>query len=247
MRPTALTSIVLAMACHTPSPQPRVVPASRSEVPTPASITIYSRIPEQIGAFRLTQRSTVRGLRTDSLFRYRDGSRTLLTVIIYDVPADIRAHADTQQWTHREGEKFKLVQEIQVQRGFLRGYQLAFSDTTRFVVGARALVQHSVATPVRFASGAVAVEMQFLYLIDGRFVKVRATVPEQGWQDTKVPEFARELATTLASGSAAERNHGLHPDGASRRRVRRDDRHDEQEQGGRADRERIVRAHAIQP
>lgn len=199
---TTFTAIVLAMACggHRPS----VVPASQPGSPAAARVRLYERIPEQIGAFKLTQRATVRGLRTDSLFRYRDGSRTLLTVIIYDVPEDIRTHPDTQQWTHREGEKFKHVQEIQVRRGFLRGYQLAFSDTTRFTVGPRSFLQHSVATPVRFANGAVAVEMQFLYLIDGKFVKVRGTVPEQGWQESRVPEFARELATTLASDTRAQ-------------------------------------------
>src|SRR5688500_11689030 len=64
-----------------------VVPASQPAF-AHTGARLYQRIPEQIGAFRLTQRSTVRGLRTDSLFRYSDGSRTLLTVIIYDVPED---------------------------------------------------------------------------------------------------------------------------------------------------------------
>jgi hypothetical protein len=43
--------------------------------------------------------------------------------------------------------------------------------------------------------------MQYLYLIGGKFVKVRATIPEPGWQQTQVPSFARELALRMARGT----------------------------------------------
>ena len=174
--------------------------------PTPAqpaaaaALSLYRYIPAQIGAFRLTQRAVVGGLPTDSLFRYRDGSPTILTVIIYDVPGAIRVDADSQQWTRREGEKFRQIQDIQVQRGRIGAYEVAFSDTARFRVGPASLVEHSIATPVRYPNGVIAVDMQYLYLIGGKFVKVRATIPGNGWEQTRVPAFARELATRLASG-----------------------------------------------
>ena len=177
-------------------------PTAATATPPPAPTgTLYTRIPSEIGAFRITERATVRGLPTDSLFRFRDGSRTILTVIVYEVAEDVRVDADSQQWTRREGEKFKAVQEIRVRQGQLAAYVLAFSDTTRFAAGEHQILEHAIATPIRFANGAIAVDMQYLYLIGGKFVKVRATMPEQGWQQTQVPSFARTLALRMAGGT----------------------------------------------
>jgi hypothetical protein len=167
-------------------------------VPPAPAVNLYARIPSEIGAFKLTERGIVRGLPTDSLFRFSDGSRTILTVIIYDVAADVKVDADSQKWTPREGEKFKLVQAIRRDRGQLSDFTLAFSDTTRFAVGARHVLEHAIAMPTRYPSGMITVEMQYLYLIGGKFLKVRATIPQQGWEETKVPSFARELAIRMA-------------------------------------------------
>ena len=54
--------------------------------------------------------------------------------------------------------------------------------------------------PVRFRNGAIAVDMQYLYLIGNKLVKVRAIIPGQSWEQTQVPGFARELAIRLAGG-----------------------------------------------
>ena len=188
-RVLAFAVLLSAIGCSS-APAPVVAPAP--------AVNLYARIPAEIGAFKLTERAIVRGLPTDSLFRFSDGSRTILTVIIYNVSADLRVDADSQKWTAREGEKFKLVQAIRRDRGQLSDFTLAFSDTTRFVVGARQILEHAIAIPTRYPNGAITVEMQYLYLIGGKFVKVRATIPQQGWEETKVPAFARELAIRMA-------------------------------------------------
>jgi hypothetical protein len=194
--------MVSAIGCASaPAAAPAAAPQPAPAVTSAPPVNLYARIPAEIGAFKLTQRATLRGLRTDSLFRFRDGSRTILTVIIYNVAADVKVDTDSQKWTAREGEKFKAVQEIRRNRGQLGAYVVAFSDTTRFAAGERNILEHSIATPIRFPNGAVAVDMQYLYLIDGKFVKVRATFPEQGWQQTQVPSFARELALRMARGT----------------------------------------------
>lgn len=193
-------SVGLACQRHSnPAPVPGT--AARQEPPAAApSANLYARIPDAIGAFRLTERSTVRGLPTDSAFRFRDGSPAILSLIIYNVPPDVQVGADPQQWTPREGEKFRAVQEIRRRSGQISAYAVAFADTSR-IADARSTLEHYIAIPVRMPSGAVAVEMQFLYLIDGKFVKVRATIPEQGWEQTSVPSFARALALRLAGGA----------------------------------------------
>lgn len=60
------------------------------------------------------------------------------------------------------------------------------------------ILESRIVAPVRFRNGTVAVDMQFLYLIDGKFVKVRATIPAQDWQQSTVPSFSRALARRLA-------------------------------------------------
>src|SRR5688572_4682875 len=89
---------------------PSVAPAGKP------ALSIYQRIPDSVGAYRLTQRSVVRGVPTDSLFRFSDGSRTLVTVLVYDISGDVKVEPDSQKWTFREGEKFKLVQQIRLDR-----------------------------------------------------------------------------------------------------------------------------------
>src|SRR5262245_8852021 len=198
-RLSAFLAVVAAMACGTSqAPAPVVTPQStRAVAPAPGAV-LSARIPSELEGFKLTAREAVSGAPADSAFPFSDGSPTILTVFVYGVAADVKVDADSQKWTSREGEKFKVAQEIQKSRGQIAKFSVAFSDTTRFAAGERSILEHRIAIPVRFPNGAVAVEFEYLYLVDGRFVKVRATVPEQDWQKTHVALFARALATRMA-------------------------------------------------
>src|SRR5688572_21370477 len=164
-----------------------------------SAATLFTRIPSQIGAFKLTERASVRGLPADSIFRFSDGSKTYVSVIVYDVTTD-GGDNDTQKWVALEGEKFREAQDVRRKQGLIAAYVMGYSDTTRFMVGSRNLLEHKIAMPTRYPNGSITVEMQYLYLIDDKFVKVRGTIPEQGWQETRVPVFARELARLMAGG-----------------------------------------------
>lgn len=195
--PVLLVSVVGCASSPTSASPAGARPSAVSPAPT---ASVYARVPAQVGEFRLTERASVSGAPGDSLFRFRDSSRTNLTVFIYEIGADVRVEADSQLWTAREGGKFKEIQDIRVARGQIAEYVLAVSDTSRIGIGRYDILEHWMATPVRFPSGAIAVDMQFLYLVGGKFIKVRATIPEQGWEQTRVPSFARELALRLAGG-----------------------------------------------
>ena len=200
-RVAALLTLASVAGCaspRNPGPAPVQSPASWT---SGAGGKLYSRVPTEIGAFKLTERTAVTGAPSDSLFRFSDGSRTILSVFIYDVADDVKSDPDPQKWTVYEGNKFEAVQKIRVRRGDIASYVLAFSDTTRFPAGADTILENFIAMPVRQRNGAVTVDMQFLYLIDGKFVKVRATIPEAGWEQTEVPSFARELAVRMARGT----------------------------------------------
>ena len=199
----AIVPLMILAACATRQPvtqsvlQPAPQPVMQAPPSNPGT-TIYTRIPSQVGAYKLTERAVVRAAPTDSLFRFSNGSNTIVTVFVYEVPPDVRVDADSQKWTAREGDKFKQVQAARQQRGDFSEFVVSFSDSTRFAAGGRQLLEHKIGTPVRLNSGAIVIDFQFLYLIDGRFLKVRATVPEAGWQETTVGGFARELARLVA-------------------------------------------------
>jgi hypothetical protein len=191
MRRVVLAVAVLAaIACSSRAPARTAPSAAPAGAP-------YDRIPDRVGDFALTERTSVVGLPSDSVFRFSDGSDTRLTVIVYDPEEGATDGPDPQVATAEEGAKFPITQEVRRSRGQITGFVVAFSDTARVAGGRRPLLEHSVAVPVRLRNGTIAVELQYLYLIDGKFVKVRATESEQRWQQTKARAFARELVRRL--------------------------------------------------
>jgi hypothetical protein len=194
------TVAALASVAGCSSSNPPVVPSPAPAPTATAPVNIYARIPGEISSYKLTERAIVTGMPSDSLFRFSDGSRTTLTVIIYTISPDVKVDADSQKWTAREGDKFKEVQRIRASRGQIADFVVAFADTSREKVPGFQVLEHWIASPTRYPNGAITIEMQFLYLIGGKFVKVRATVPEQGWQQTTVDDFARELARRVSGG-----------------------------------------------
>ena len=152
----------------------------------------------QVGRYRLTRREWIRGTSNDSAYHFTDGSPTRVTVFLYAIPADVQVGPDSQSWTAREGKKFEQVQPLLVQQGVMDMYKVAFANSEEMTVGARKIVQHATAIAVR-RRGGVAVDFQYLYLVAGQFLKIRATVPSEGWERTDVPTFAREMARRVAT------------------------------------------------
>jgi hypothetical protein len=193
-RPIPIALILVSAAC---GPKPQTAPT-----PTlPVNPTSTSRIPTQLGRYRLARRDGVEGAPADSAYRYSDGSPTRVTVFVYQIPIDVQVGADSQSWTQREGEKFEEVQPLLVQHGMIGAYEVAFANTGEITAANRKVTEHATAIAVR-SHGQVAVDFQYLYLVAGRFLKIRATVPSDGWEKTDVPVFAREMARHLASADS---------------------------------------------
>ena len=189
-----ITLLIVAGCSAGPAAVPVASPAPSVSPAGAARRSIYQRIPDSVGSYRLTQRSVVRGVPTDSLFRFSNGSRTIVTVLVYDISSDVKVEPDSQKWTFREGEKFKLVQQIRRDRGDISEFTEPLSDSTRMTIGSRQLLEHSIVIPTRYNNGAVTVEYQILYLIDGKFLKVRATIAADDFRKSTVREFSKNLA-----------------------------------------------------
>jgi hypothetical protein len=175
-------SALVCIACAPTAVRPTVTPSATSEAGIAA-----------IGRYRLTHSQLLPETSRDSIFRYSDGTASIVSVFRYDVPEDVKVVVDSQAWIAREGEKFAQVQDAFVEQGKIESYRVAFSGTNELAVDGAVLGEHSIAIAVK-ARGAVRMDFQYLYLIDGRFLKVRATFPGELWKTGEMPNFAREVA-----------------------------------------------------
>jgi hypothetical protein len=188
-RAPLLITLAIAACGHgaaTPSP------------PTPSTgAQQQGLVPAQVERYRLTRRDAIEGFPGDTAYHFSDGSATILTVIVFAIPADVQVGPDSQSWTAREGKKFMEAQPILAQRRRIDAYEPAFMKTDTLTIGGRVINEHATAVVVR-SRGRVVVDFQYLYLVAGRFLKVRATVPSEGWERTDVPIFARAMARHIA-------------------------------------------------
>jgi hypothetical protein len=131
-------------------------------------------------------------------YRFRDTSAARVTVFVYPIPSDVQNGADSSQWVSNEVAKFSQVLPIGVQRGWYDDYKLAFTDSQPLVVGTVTVPGYLAAAATR-KNAVLSVELEFLYLVRGQFLKIRATVPEAGWQQTTVAVFAKDLVNAIVS------------------------------------------------
>ena len=117
-----------------PAPTPAAGPQSATPAASAPAAALYARIPAEVGTFKLTERTLVEGTTGDSAYRYSDGSRTRVTVFVYDVEKEDMVEGGPEAWTAREGEQFKEVQDIQVARGKIAAYEKAYSGAGRISV-----------------------------------------------------------------------------------------------------------------
>jgi hypothetical protein len=186
MRSFTWLLVVVSIGACGPKPGP-ATPAPAGDHPVPGSLQGYrfvatQEIPERDGG--------------GQLYRFTDGSPVLLTVFVYPVPGDVQ-QGDSAQWVLIEGAKFAQVMPIQVQRGRYDAYEMAFANAEPVVSGSDTIPGFAAAAVTR-SRGTVAVQLEYLYLLNGQFVKVRATLPHDQWQKAPVPTFARDLVRHMA-------------------------------------------------
>lgn len=157
-------------------------------------------IPSQVGHYRLTRVEAVKYLPADTLYRFTDGSASILTVIRYSIPEDVKIDADSQVWTTREGEKFERIQQVLLGRGSIESYRTFLSHAQSVELADTRLMEHATVLATR-RQGTSTMDFQYLYLVGGRFLKVRGTFFGEQWQTSEFPAFARELARRVSLAS----------------------------------------------
>lgn len=167
-----------------PAAQARGVAADRVE------------IPRTVGNFRLVAVRPVRGAPSDTNYRFDNGAGLGISVFRYGIPADVRASGDTVAWIRREGEKFPVVQRILVSRG------VADSMKVRLSMLNPARPDFPVAEYVGVvqtwsARRGVMIESEYVYVVGGRFLKIRGSEPDASEGTSLVAQFARALLRSI--------------------------------------------------
>jgi hypothetical protein len=156
-------------------------------------------MPDSLGGLRKVGQRVL--LPTDTLWRYEDG-RAQVSVIRYPIREETKVGPDTTQWILREGESIVRVMPILKQRREIDSYSVRLS---RVQAGPNPPAHEYVGVILEVARGRRTIESQYLYIVGGRFLKVRATEPDDSSTASPVPGFAREMASRLT------RLQGRHP------------------------------------
>jgi hypothetical protein len=149
--------------------------------------------------FALTAHDRVRGSATDVIYRFRDSSVANVSMTMY--PGEYSGNeftASPRDRVAREGSLFAQVLPIQQSRGILDSFQLLSQQRDSTPTERSWIPGHTtIATTVR--KGEKSYDLQFLHVIQGDYVKVRISVPEQPWPGHDVVAFDAVLVTTLAA------------------------------------------------
>lgn len=191
-----LLSVALSAAC-----KPSAAPAP----PTP-QVAPASGIPGSLHGYRLTGTEPIDiKVGGGHLYRFRDSTKAYITVFVYPVPDDVKQSPDSAQWVATEGHKFAAILPILVQRGQFDTYEMAFENPDTVVAGNHPVVGFRAVAVTR-ARGRVEVQYEFLHLVRGEFVKVRATVPQEDWEQAPIIPFAHDLVAAMLKPTAEPRH-----------------------------------------
>jgi hypothetical protein len=180
-------TLSLPLACR--SSAPRTGPTPATVVPVATTITM----PAHVGRYSLGETRVFDDPSQGTVYRYSAGDRTRISVFVYPISADIRVGDDPQAWVTKEGEKFAATFPIGVQRGWYEDFKAAYAGAAPLDTAGKKIPGFSAAVAAR-ERGEVVIEMEYLYLVRGQLLKVRASVPGDAWEQTDVPVLAKTLA-----------------------------------------------------
>src|SRR5688572_27478552 len=148
-------------------------------------------IPQAVGAFRLIAVRAVRGAPNDTNYRFDNGAGLGISVFRYPI-RDPAPGGDTVAWIKREGEMFPVVQRMLVSRGAADSMKVRLS----MLNPARPefpLAEYVGVVQTWSARRGVMIESEYVYVVDGRFLKVRGSEPHAAEGESQAAQFARQL------------------------------------------------------
>ncbi len=145
-----------------------------------------------IGNYRLGQIGTIEGYPLDTIFRFTDGSSASISAIRFPIPDDVRFGSQSDRWSRREGAKFLAIQEFFVSQKRITGFRVVIDSGHVVAVDRDSIFEHALAIEVR-SNNATRMDLQYIYEVCDRFLKIRGTFPGTTWPREEFAHFAREV------------------------------------------------------
>ena len=158
-------------------------------------------MPDTVKSFTLRETKVYEEPERGALYRYISPESGTVDVFVYPTNDTTGTpELSTNSLLDRETEIFKHTIPIGIQRGWYDAVEPAYEkhDTIGNLIG------REVAMAVRRGDES-RISYFYLYVHQGNFVKVRATVPVPVFRAGTVPSFVRSLITRLSQPSSASR------------------------------------------
>ena len=170
------------------TPAGTTAPASTSTAPAPAGALPVP--PDKVLSYSRTATENL-GPEGGMLHRYRNTTNENVTVFVYSVPSDVKTgSSEPRIWTTREGEKFQQVLPLLVRQGAIQNFSLAYARPDSIPTVTGPIHAHTTAAATR-AGNVARVDMLYIYYVNGVFLKVRATLPNNGLDDKRLPRICQ--------------------------------------------------------
>ena len=153
-------------------------------------------VPSELNGYRLTDTKVFDDSTEGTSYRYKNGSSDLVTMFIYPISPAARRGSDVRDWVAAEGQGFKEVFPAGVQRGWWQEYTAAFDHPDSVLVGTEQIPGYLVAGVTR-RGNVVNVELEYLFEMCDRFVKVRGTLASATWNQSLFSRFAKDAVAYL--------------------------------------------------
>ena len=143
--------------------------------------------PDSVGEFKLAGVDTVGNA---VVYRYHGPKVNGLDVFVWPISA--LELADLQAALLKQTRAFQEALPLGIQLGHYEHYQEAFSNDWPIVFPADTIPGHVVAAAIS-RRGRQRISFFFIHSVRGHFVKVRVTIPREGWSENHGYMFAERM------------------------------------------------------
>ncbi len=153
-------------------------------------------VPTELNGYRVMGTKVFEDSANGTSYSFSNGSSDRVTLFVYPVRAESRLGNDPRDWVAAEAKRFKALFPAGVQRGWWQSYVMAFDHADSVAVAGQQIPGYLVAGATR-RGDVINVELEYVFGICDRFVKMRATLASATWQESPFPTFAKDLAAYL--------------------------------------------------
>jgi hypothetical protein len=168
--------------------------SAQGQDPSKATFSVPFTVPVTVGFAHLKDSTFVVNA---EMYRYAGDKISGFDLYVWPLPQLDSLKATVDSLLRVQVDDFKVVAPIGIQRGWYDNYVIAVDAPHRVPLSADSLAGYVVAMPFK-RRGQVFASFFYIYALKGMFVKIRLTVPEDGWNDNPALDLPAVLVRSLA-------------------------------------------------